>query len=365
MAGIFGNLNISDTERVFNATVGQQVIWEAVQAYLARAREELDVAMSLFVQETTEDYKRRYKLPGGGYLQERGEDGSFANVKALGSWDVAFPIKDVGAAVGGNDVDLAYMTAKELQTHIETVEIQNINTVRHEILKALFNSAQESYSDRLWGTLLVEPLANGDAVVYPPVLGASIEATDNHYLESGYASASISDSNNPYATIAAELEEHFGAPTGGSQIAAFINPAEVAKTRALAEFVPVADLGVRYGNAQDLSTAIPAELLRVGRVIGRMDTSGVWVVEWRFMTAAYIIGIHLDAPKPLIRRIDPADTQLGNGLQLVAREELRDNFPFTNSYWRHRFGLGCGNRLNGVVMELGTGGTYSVPAAYQ
>jgi len=52
---------------------------------------------------------------------------------------------------------------------------------------------------------------------------------------------------------------------------------------------------------------------------------------------------------------------LGDGLQLVAKENA---FPFEASFWRHRFGIGGGNRLNGVVLEFGTGGSYSIPAAY-
>jgi len=86
------------------------------------------------------------------------------------------------------------------------------------------------------------------------------------------------------------------------------------------------------------------------------------VVEWRWIPSGWSLGIHLDSPKPLVRRIDPADTGLGDGLQLVARDE---EFPFTTAFWRHRFGFGSGNRLNGVSMEFGTGGTYSVPSTYQ
>jgi hypothetical protein len=32
--------------------------------------------------------------------------------------------------------------------------------------------------------------------------------------------------------------------------------------------------------------------------------------------------------------------------------------------WRWRFGLGTRNRLNGVIMELGVGGSYSIPSDY-
>ncbi|HMN11836.1 MAG TPA: hypothetical protein PKD55_05870, partial [Bellilinea sp.] len=105
----------------------------------------------------------------------------------------------------------------------------------------------------------------------------------------------------------------------------------------------------------------PAELLRIGRVIGRVEGAGVWVVEWRYLPTGYQVGVHLGAPRPLVRRIDPEDTGLGQGLRLVAVDE---EFPFTEAFWRNRFGFGAGNRLNGVVMELANGGGYTVPTAY-
>jgi hypothetical protein len=74
-----------------------------------------------------------------------------------------------------------------------------------------------------------------------------------------------------------------------------------------------------------------------------------------------MLGLHLDAPKPLLVREDPAETNLGTGLQLVSQDE---DTPFVASHYRHRFGMGVGNRLNGAVMELGTGGSYTVPSAY-
>lgn len=357
MSAIFGHLNISDSDRVFNATAGQRVIYDAATAYIERINNELNQALSIFLEETTQEYKRRYKLPGGGYLQARQPDGRFGSVKTIGQWDVAFPLRDYGAQISGNDVDMAYMTVAELDRHISTVVAQNVNTIRFELLKALLNNVQETFVDPIWGSLLVEPLANDDAVTYPPVLGSASEATENHYLESNYASSGISDTNNPYVTIKDELEEHFGQAAGGSNIAVFINPAERAKTEALADYDPVNDRFIRPGADTDIVLPLPAN--HPGTILGR--TNGVWVVEWRFVPAAYMVGIHLDAPKPLVRRIDPADTGLGDGLQLVAENE---EFPFKASFWRHRFGFGAGNRLNGVVLELGTGGTYSIPSGY-
>lgn len=358
MAGIFGHLNVSDTERAFNATVGQSVLFDAATAYINRANAELAEALAIFVSRTTSDFQIRYKLPGGGYLQERGPNGRYGAVKAAGSWDVAFPLRDYGAMIAGNDVDMAYMTVAELDNHISTVVVQNVNTVRHQVLRRLFKSTTDSFTDPIHGSLTVQPLANGDAVTYPPVIGSATEATDTHYIETNYAEASISDTNDPYETIVPELEEHFGTPTGGSNIVTFINDTARAETQALTDFFEVNDNFIRTGANTDVPINLPGV---PGRIIGR-HKAGTWISVWNHVPSNYALAVHLEADPPLIRRIDPADTGLGDGLQLVSEDM---EFPFQESTWRHRFGIGCGNRLNGVVLEFGTGGTYTIPTAYQ
>lgn len=358
MSGIFGALGINDTERVMLNTLGQSVVYEAIQTVLNQYNAELASAMSIFIERSTSDYKIRYKLPGGGRLQRLGGQAQAGAVKAYGGWDVALPLEGFGAQLAGNRIDMAYMTVQDLDRHLNTIFIQDRNTVRYEILKALLNNVQRTFVDPLYGSLSVEPLANGDSVVFPPVLGSESEATDNHYLESGYAASAISDTNDPYATIVAELEEHFGVVTGGSNIATFINNAQVAKTLALTKFDSVVDRFIRPGANANLPQDLPASM--PGRVLGR-HSDGTWVVEWRSVPSAYMIAVHLEAPAPLLERVDPADTGLGSGLQLVAED---GDYPISSSHYEHRFGLGAGNRLNGVVMELGSGGTYDIPSGY-
>jgi len=359
MSGIFGALNVADTDRVFNATVGQRAIYETAMEYIARINAELQEVLAVFIESTTEDHKRRYKLPGSGYLQKRSIQGRYASVKAVGQWDVGFPLEDYGAQISGNDIDFRRMTIAELDRHLDTVVGMNINTVRHEVLQALMNNTQDSFLDEEWGAVLVEPLANGDATLYPPVLAASDEATDNHYLESGYAPTAIDDgANDPLTLIKDELEEHFGVDEAGSDIMVFSNPDATPDVTAMDGFVRITDKGIVPGD--DTATLVAALPRHPGTLIGR--GKGVWYVEWRHLPATYMIGVHLSSPKPLIRRVDPADMEIPDGLNLVARDE---EFPFLGSFWRHRFGLGVGNRLNGVVVENGSGGTYSIPTAYQ
>lgn len=359
MAGIFGHLNLDDSDYVYSLTSGQNLIYDAAADYIARVNAEIQSAMTAFVQGPIEAYTERYKLPGGGYLQRRRDEGRYGAVKASGSWDVAYPLEDFGAQIAGDDVSMAYMTVQELDNHISTVAIQNVNTVRFEMLKAILNGTNATFSDERHGSLTVRRLANGDGSLYPPILGATADADDTHYLESSYASASISDTNNPYATMVEELVEHFGESVGGDNIVVFINPAQAGVTMDLTDFVQVEDRFIRSGANADVPQMLPTV---PGKIIGRMTGTGAcWVVQWRWIPANYLLAVHLEAPPPLKMRVDPAATGLGRGLQLVAEDE---QFPFKSSFWRHRFGFGVANRLNGVVMELGTGGTYTTPTAY-
>ena len=356
MAGIYSILGLQDTDRSYVNTIGQRVVFDAAQQYLSMSTDDMMKAFAVFVEEETEGYKERYKLPGGGRMQRRGGVAASGAVKASGSWDVAFPLEDFGDQIANDDVSLAYMTLPELQRHLDTVVIRDINTMRYEMLRALLNSASRTFVDPLYGSLTVQPAANGDSVLYPPVLGTETDATENHYLESGYLTAAISNTNNPYITLRNELEEHFGTPTGFGNIAVFINSAQVPITETLTDYDSVADINLAIGANSDVPTNLPNV---PGRVVGRCE--GVWVVEWRWIPANYMVAIDLDAPAPLKVRVDPAETGLGTGLQLVSTSDAQ---PLQNSHYRHRFGVGVGNRLNAVVLELGNGGTYTVPSGY-
>lgn len=360
MSYLFSHIDLSRTEHGFISKAGQELVFEAANEYIGRVNADMMGAISAFVSTVTETFQEKYKLPGGGYLQRRGTNGSFRNVGANGSWTVAYPIEDFGAAFEATDVALGYMTGEELSNHIQTVVTQNANTVRHEILKRLLNNTVSTFTDPHHGALSVQPLANGDAVLYPPAIGADAEATADHYLEAGYTA--ISNTNDPFITIADKLEGYFGTPSGGSNIVAFISNAQTSEVRDLASFVSVADMGINYGNDTSLSM-IPSQIASMSssRILGRHEEAGVWIAEWRYLPSAYMVGTHLDVEAPLKMRVDPSSTGLGRGLQLVANES---QFPTERMIWRNRFGVGAANRLNGVVMEIANGGSYTVPSAY-
>jgi hypothetical protein len=356
MSGLFGLLGVSDSERVFVSTIGQETVYAAINELVNRYNEEMGRMTSLFFEKTTEAHKLRYYLPGGGRLQRMSGEAPSAEVKAYGYWDVAFPLEQFGAAVGGSRVRLAYMTVQDLDRHLKTVFIQDQNTMRLEILKRIFNNTQRSFSDELWGTLTVESLANGDTVVYPPIIGSETEATEDHYYHTGYLVTAISATNNPCATIAAELEEHFGKPIGGSNVIAFFNSDAQPDLEAISGFVPIQDNWVTPGD--DTATLLSYPTNAPGRIIGRL--SGCWVSIWDWIPATYCYGQHLGVAPPLQMRVDPSDTGLPQGLNLVARDT---RYPLETANWEHRFGVGVGNRLNGVFLEFNAS-AFSIPTGY-
>ena len=360
MSGIFGALDINDTDRVYLSTLGQSVIYDAIQALLTAYNAELTQAIAMFVEETTEDHTQRYKLPGTGRLQKTGDEAPTGAVRENGQWDVAFPLEGYGAALAGNRIDMSYMTVQDLDKHLDTVFAMDANTVRFALLQALLNKTNATFADKLWGNLTVKRLANADSDVYPPVLGTETETTSHqHYNGTNYTEASISDTNDPYITLRDNLEEHFGNPTGGSPIVALINNSSTLKTLALTKFDPVPDRFVlpqankEYAQLQGIPD-VP------GRLLGR-HSSGVWVVEWRWIPSAYILGVHMAAPKPLKQRVDPGFTGLPRGLTMVAKDE---DYPISTAYYDHRFGYGVGNRLSACAYQLVASTTYTTPTGY-
>jgi len=357
MSGIFGLLGLADGDLSYVNTIGQRLVFDAANEYLRVVTDDMNKAYGVFVQSITEDHKERYKLPGGGRLQERGGFAPSASVKAYGGWDVAYPLKDFGASISETDVALAYMRLDQMQRHLDTVRLQSINTRRYEILRRIFKNTTDTFVDPRddVGSLTIQPLANNDSVTFPPVLGSESEAQEMHYLETGYAASAISDTNNPLITMRDELEEHFGAPSGYGNIAVFINNAQNAKIEALTDFDQVKDSYIRLGNNADVPEMLPQV---PGRILGRCN--GVWVVEWRWMPSGYLFATNLDIDAPLKMRVDLASTGLPQGLSLAA---TNDRFPLMDAQYRDRFGVGCANRLNGVVMECGTGGSYTIPSS--
>jgi hypothetical protein len=362
MAGLLGNLNMADTDRPFTIVEGQEVVYRETELIFARWTEDMQAALELFVQEVTETFKERYKLPGSGYSQEEDTGGGAAPsaaIKASGYWETAYPLRQFGDTLSFDDIVLGYMTVKEFENHLQTVINRNNNLVFGLILKSLLNNASYAFQDTIHGSLTIQPLANQDGTTYPPVFGAVADAQAQNYLAPNYTEAQISDTNDPYALIRNTLEPHFGFPQGGSPIIALVNTSAVPASRLLTDFDQFTNRYILPGGNVSTLIDLP-EAFQGGRIVGVCD--GVVIIEWPRIPSGWILGMHLDAPRPLKQRKDPVSTGIPTGLQMVTKDMTH---PWMNNRWRNRIGFGVGNRLNGVAVALNGTSSYSVPTIYQ
>lgn len=358
MSALAGILNISDSERAFVNTIGQQIVFDAVNELLARYNAEVALQLGVFVERETEKFKMRYLLPGGGKLQRVGRQAPAGAVKRYGSFDVAFPLRGWGDQFAGDRVDMAYMTIAELSAHLDTIMIQDLNTLRWRILTSIFEDTNLSFTDPIHGSITVTRLANTDGTTFPPVLGSETEADDDHYILSGYTVANIADANNPAVTLVAEIAEHFGGiGSVGRNFVYFHANDQLAYLQAITGYVALTDQFLQPASTTTTASGFPNV---PGRVHGRL--SGAWLSEWDgWIPDTYGICVLLGVPAPLLKRVDPVDTGLGRGLNLISEDY---NHPMQRAHYEHRYGFGCGNRLSAAVIEVASNGSYTPPTEY-
>ncbi|HEY3265770.1 MAG TPA: hypothetical protein VGM37_02500 [Armatimonadota bacterium] len=355
MSTVYGLLNVSDLSTI--SQVGQQEIYTAASGILAAHDAELNRALGLFVQpQTTTLYNEIYKLISGGKMQKVNEYGQPMAVKASGQYNVSYPIHDFQDAIAVTRVTRAKMTLREYQRHLDNINDRHINAIRFEVLRALLNKTNQTWKDPQFGDLTLRRLANGDGTVFPPVVGSEAGAEDTHYLVSGYVTANISDVNNPFVTLRAELIEH-----GQGDMVAFINAAETTKISALTAFVEAPDPFIRAGSSND---AIVQQLANApGTYLGRVKGSGgagCHVFEWNQVPAAYILALNLALDQPLKKRVDPETELQGYGLIPGANPQ----YPLQEAIYGERCGYAVAGRLSAAVMFLDAGGVYNTPAAF-
>lgn len=356
MSTILGIAQLSLDEYTYVLRNDRSIIYDAVMMYNGVRAEARQQAMSFFVESDTTNGSDKYQLPMTGRDTPVRSDAQPNTLRRFGSWDVGFPLFTYKPQLATTPVSLAYLTPAELDAHFDGINNRYDETLRYEILARIFDNTATAFVDpeeTLPGET-VQPLANGDTVNYAPVLGSSAQATENHYFGTNYTSANISDTNNPIKTIVADLIEHFGRMTGGSNIVVLINDGERDAIESLSGFVPVDDNYVNEGDDTSLA-APPANI--PGETIGRV--SGATVAVWDWIPSGYMVGRHMEAPAPLQRRVDPAGTGLGGG-QLIDEGTVIGNAVTWNK-WMYRFGIGAGNRLNGVVAQLVASTDYTAP----
>jgi hypothetical protein len=355
MSLLAGILRVEDTTLLTDLDAAE--VNDAVNALLARYEQERNAWQNFLVAGETTNFQTLYDMGAIDEGQEVGPDGRPLETRPTGQIETALPIKRIGWATGWNYETFAHMTVDDMERL--TASRQGGNARRHlrEQFRALMNDTNWTFTDPAHGALTIRRLANDDGTVYPPTYASDAEATDDHYVSSGYAPTAISATNNPFVTLKAEIIEHF---TETTSVIAIINPAQQAEiTTDLPSFIDADVEGVNQG--ADTATATAADGENVpGTFIGTDAASGVrvYVSDSGRVPANYIYAQGVGLPRPLERRVHVPATL--RGFKLEADEA---HYPLFKRTYMDRFWYGVVNRLSAAVMFLDAG-AWANPAAY-
>ncbi len=356
---IAGALHITDSERTYLTDVNTEVVMETMTDVVDSHNQQLEAAFGVFVDRSTEKGKFNHRPSyRADFAKTRGRNRPEAIVPIPG-YDVAIGLDGYEVQLLGSKRDMAKMTVRDLDRAFSSILQADGHNHKVEVMTALFTNTDRVINDEDLGTITVKPLANGDAYLYPAYeLSVDGAVTDNHYLASGYTVANISASNDPFDVIIPELDEHFTAVRGVSNVALFGNGTVINKI--LATFptnIAKSDDPFVVRSAQE-DRAVGSGIT-LGRVRGRHD-KGAWLVEWKDVPANYVIAVNLDADKPLYRRIDPQYVQSVSPVGLHFAKGPYTVSPLEDITFQNFFGYGVVNRLNGVIMHF-TVSSYAIP----
>lgn len=362
MGTLLGNFGIADGDYVFTATIGQGVIWDETKRLFQRYNRDVEDMMKTFVQSTTWNHTERYRM-GGISKMDKGDfwgQSPPAATKPAGYYQVAYPLYQVQNAKIWNDVERRYLTMEEYENFLQDTINANNDQLMLDILVPIFQNAPAAFEDPNFGPLTLVPLANGDATVYPPVLGTYTESTENMYLAPGFTEAQISYTNDPFHLVRQKLQAHWGYLAGGTPITAYVSTTASQYVELHPDFVQYPwrdqDLG------DDVSKAVAmASGIRSARPLGTIK--GVKVIEWARIPTGYILATSDLAKKPLKRRIDPPGTGLKGGLEVIPGS--KHDGPLTSGLmFRRREGYAVASRLGACVVDITGATTYSPPTEY-
>lgn len=340
-----------DLQRLFDqraTVVGEQVIFDAIDATIAEHNRQITALLGIFATRTTQ-FQINYQQAGVARLQPGDEKSRARPLEGGGEYTVAFPLQKGDAALGLTYMARQKITVAEVNRRTNLLTMADARWVRDHVLAALVTNVSWSFTDKQHGALTIQPLANGDTVQYLIQAGADQGATDTHF---GAQAAAISDGANPFATIHDELLEH---PENSGEVVVFVPTNLKASILGLANFVPVPDK-----NVSQPSTALAIEgtlgIATPGELIGYVD--GCWIVWWRSMPSSYMVAMTTGGERALAMREDDTPS-----LQGFVRSDDRNVYPYYESQWFRQCGFGAWNRVNAYVYYVG-GGAYAIPTNY-
>lgn len=310
----------------------------------------------------TTAYKTRYYLPDGWEMQPDDDSAGLPEpVTTRGYYDNSYPLWAARIAYGTNEVARAKMTVQEASNLTANVYLADQRWLRKMALSAIFTNVSYTFNDKQYGSLTINPLANGDTDrEYLKVDGTT--ATANHYTAQANAIADGAD--DPFDDIYALLSSY---PGNYGPYKAFVPPALLPAIKALDGWFPVATAGINYGSGVTTVGALsdpntPGRnnpFAEFGEQYVGMVNENIHIITASWMPANKILTIARGTADTVLAMREDPEPEL-NGLR--ARNFDIDSNHELNIF-RHRAGFGVQNPVAASVHQVGDS-SYDIPTNY-
>lgn len=342
-------------------------MWAEFQKTISMWNSQRDPLTNLLTYNVS-DIVESVRYPVEEDFQEASEYGEPTGIRLGTAYRMGYDFKWWDLALRYTWQFLADASSEQLRAlNNQALEADN-RLVFTRVMRAIFNSTTRVAT--IDGDAVnVYPFYNGDSIVPPKWKSTVHTSGHNHYLESGGTTVDPGD----VQAMIDHLTHHGYTQSRGYRILLMVNSQEGTTIRDFTKgtasakytFIP----GQNYGGG----VYIPANGGLVGQPtlanIPGLETIGSYgpatVIEEDYIPAGYMVMIVTAGEQNIgnpvgIRQHANASLQ---GLQL-AKGKQSNEYPLIDSYYIHGMGTGIRHRGAGVVMEIGNGGTYTIPSAY-
>jgi hypothetical protein len=235
----------------------------------------------------------------------------------------------------------------------------------NKVMKTLFNPLNVTGVGDKNEPTTVYKFYNADGEVPPPYATYTHTGTHNHYITSGGATVTSANLD----AMATQLGHHGYTFANGYQLVLWVNTQEATTIKTFKTSTGAAYDFVINPATYEGKVWVPDNGQYVGgprnTLPGEIGTYGPWhVVEEAYIPAGYMVGLASGGPENLQNPIGIREhaNPAYQGLKIIPGQ--RSDYPLLDSFYRRGFGTGIRQRGAGVVMQVTTNGSYTVPAAY-
>lgn len=295
--------------------------------------------------ETTTSVSERSGADSGTEDTELDETGRARTQKSEGGYDVQFPLRTYGYAIGWDAKFLKRATVADLARQTLAAQKAYRARVIKQLKTALFNPVNYSVRDfaETRTMLNVKALANNDGTDYGLDTNANpVATTHSHYLAAATLTPAAVQS-----LVNTVLEHESG------QVIIEISALDAGTWQALTGFVAAQDPVIIQGSGVT-TTSLTLDVTRTdNRVIGRIAGATVYTKSW--IPQGYAVARLVNGAKPLAFRQSKLEAE--QGMYLAGRNSA---YPLEADQWEWALGFGARNRTAAAILYFG-GSVYVTP----